>query len=284
MLPTELTQSQFFTVYNLLSLVIAAQLSTTVFLLVVQQRVLPRYRQALVVGATVCGIAAYHYFRIFDSFNAAYVNNDRGGVGIYAQAIGRSFNEGYRYVDWLLTVPLLLLELIAVLGLATKVQRSLLGRLIPAAALMIILGYPGEISTSTLTRIVFGILSTIPFLYILYVLFAEVTRSLVRQTAEVRTYFSRLRVLLLVTWLVYPLAYLIPILGIAGSDAWVIKQAGYSFADILSKALYGLFIYRIARLKSFDDDPGFALSESSNSDAPPEVAVERPRAAPAGQS
>lgn len=90
--------------------------------------------------------------------------------------------------------------------------------------------------------------------------------------------------LLLVTWLVYPVAYLIPILGIAGSDAWVIKQAGYSFADILSKALYGLFIYRIARLKSFDDDPGFAMAESSNSDAPPDVVVDRTQATPAGQA
>ena len=73
MIPAELTQSQFNTVYNFLSLVIAAQLFTTIFLLASQKRVLPRYRQALVISATVTGIAAYHYFRIFNSFTAAFV-------------------------------------------------------------------------------------------------------------------------------------------------------------------------------------------------------------------
>ena len=267
MLPDTLTQAQYDTVYNLLSLVIASQLFTAIFLVVVQPRVLPRYRQALVVSATVCGIAAYHYFRIFSSFREAYVTDAVGGQGVYSQAAGQSFNEGYRYVDWLLTVPLLLVELVVVLTLASALQASLLRRLIPAAALMIVLGYPGEISTDNLTRHVFGLLSTLPFLYILYVLFVELTRSLDRQPAAVRKTVSRMRVLLVATWGVYPIAYLVPLLGFDGADAWVGKQAGYSIADILAKALYGLLIYKIARLKSFADDPGFAAVEGGHEEA-----------------
>jgi hypothetical protein len=38
-------------------------------------------------------------------------------------------------------------------------------------------------------------------------------------------------------------------------------QIGYSLADILAKCLYGLLIYKIARLKSFADDPDFAIAE-----------------------
>ena len=167
MIPAELSQSQFNTVYNFLSLVIAAQLFTTIFLLSSQRRVLPRYRQALVISAIVTGIAAYHYFRIFDSFRHAFVTEAVGGRGAYVQAAGESFNEGYRYVDWFLTVPLLLTELVVVLALAKKLQASLLWRLIPASALMIALGYPGEISGDNATRNIFGLLSTIPFLYIL---------------------------------------------------------------------------------------------------------------------
>jgi bacteriorhodopsin len=181
MIPEQLTQSQFDTVYNFLSLVIASQLFTAFFLVVSQKRVLPRYRQALVMSAIVCGIAAYHYFRIFDSFRMAFTTEAVGGRGMYEQAAGHSFNEGYRYVDWLLTVPLLLAELIVVLALARKLQNSLLVRLIPASALMIALGYPGEISSDHFTRNVWGLLSTIPFLYILYVLFVELTKSLDRQ-------------------------------------------------------------------------------------------------------
>lgn len=266
MIPEELTQGQYDTVYNVLSLVIAAQLFTSVFLIIAQSRVLPRYRQALVVSAVVCGIAAYHYFRIFDSFRSAFVTDAVGGRGTYSQAQGVSFNEGYRYVDWLLTVPLLLVELVVVLTLARKLQSSLLWRLIPASALMIALGYPGEIDGGDGTRFLFGTLSTIPFLYILYVLFVELTRSLDRQPESVRQTVSRMRVLLVATWGVYPIAYLLPLIGLDGADAWVGKQAGYSVADILAKALYGLLIYKIARLKSFADDPAFAVIEGSEDD------------------
>lgn len=267
MIPDQLTQAQFDTVYNFLSLVIASQLFTALFLVISQHRVLPRYRQALVMSFIVCGIAAYHYFRIFDSFKAAFVTDAAGGRGMYVQAAGESFNEGYRYVDWFLTVPLLLAELIVVLALARKLQRSLLLRLIPASALMIALGYPGEISADDFTRNVWGLLSTIPFLYILYVLFVELTKSLDRQPESVRKTVSRMRILLLATWGVYPIAYLIPIyFGSAGADAWVAKQVGYSIADILAKCVYGLLIYRIARLKSFADDPAFAAEEGESHD------------------
>ncbi|KAA0928310.1 xanthorhodopsin [Rhodococcus sp. ANT_H53B] len=263
MIPEELTQSQFDTVYNFLSLVIAAQLFGSLFLLAAQPRVLARYRQALVISAIVCGIAAYHYFRIFESFKSAFVTDAQGGRGTYVQAVGESFNEGYRYVDWLLTVPLLLTELIVVLALAKKLQASLLYRLIPASALMIALGYPGEISADNTIRNVFGLLSTIPFLYILYVLFVELTRSLDRQPPAVRQTVSRMRILLLATWGVYPIAYIIPLyFSDTGATAWVAKQAGYSIADILAKVLYGLLIYKIARLKSFADDPDFAAREN----------------------
>ncbi len=267
MIPEVLTQSQFSTVYNVLSLTLAAQLFGAIFLLAVQPRVLARYRQALVISAIVCGIAAYHYFRIFESFKAAFVTDAQGGRGTYIQAAGESFNEGYRYVDWLLTVPLLLTELIVVLALARKLQTSLLYRLIPASALMIALGYPGEISGDNGIRNIFGLLSTIPFLYILYVLFVELTRSLDRQPAGVRRTVSRMRILLLATWGVYPIAYILPIyFSDSGAGAWVAKQGGYSIADILAKVLYGLLIYKIARLKSFADDAEFAARENEYND------------------
>ena len=262
MIPELSTKAQFDTVYNFLSFTIAAQLFTTIFLFASQRRVLPRYRQALVISATVTGIAAYHYFRIFNSFNEAFTTDAVGGNGTYSQAAGYSFNEGYRYVDWLLTVPLLLTELVVVLALAKKLQASLLARLIPASALMIALGYPGEISGDNMTRNVWGLLSTIPFLYILYVLFVELTKSLDRQPEAVKGTVSNLRILLFATWGVYPIAYLLPIyFGDTGADAWVGKQIGYSLADILAKCLYGLLIYKIARLKSYADDPEFEAVE-----------------------
>jgi len=267
-IPTELTQGQFDTVYNFLSLVVASQSFTAVFLLISLPRILPRYRQAITVAIVVCGIAAYHYFRIFDSFREAFVTDAVGGTGSYSQAVGASFNEGYRYVDWLLTVPLLLVELIAVLALARKVQTRLLVRLVPAAALMIALGYPGEISGDDGLRGLFGILSTIPFAYILFVLFTQLSKSLVNQPAGVRGTLGRLRFLLLLSWGVYPIAYLLPLLDISGADAWVAKQVGYSVSDIVAKAVYALVIFHVAKVKSYDDDRAFAGTERSLADAP----------------
>jgi len=265
-IPDILSQGQYNTVYNFLSLVIASQLFTALFLVISLPRILPRYRQAITVAIVVCGIAAYHYFRIFDSFKAAFVSTAAGGAGDYSQAVGESFNEGYRYVDWLLTVPLLLVELIAVLALARKVQNGLLMRLVPAAALMIALGYPGEISGDNSIRGIFGLLSTIPFAYILYILFVQLGKSLEKQPVSVRGTLSRLRYLLLLSWGVYPIAYLLPLLNIGGADAWVGKQIGYSVADILAKAVYAIIIFQVARMKSFDDDASFAAAEGEHAE------------------
>ncbi|CAD6005959.1 bacteriorhodopsin [Agreia sp. COWG] len=275
MIPDTLSYGQYETVYNFLSLVIASQLFTAVFLLISLPRILPRYRQAITVAIIVCGIAAYHYFRIFDSFKSAFVTTSVGGTGDYSQATGAAFNEGYRYVDWLLTVPLLLVELVAVLALARSVQSKLLMRLVPAAGLMIALGYPGEISGDNGVRGLFGILSTIPFAYILFVLFVQLSKSLANQPASVRGTLGRLRFLLLLSWGVYPIAYLLPLLNIAGSDAWVLKQAGYSIADIVAKAVYALIIFHVAKLKSYDDDHAFADVELSLDDRRPVVAAPR---------
>jgi len=261
-----LTQTQYDTVYNFLSFAIASMLFTAIFLLVSQRRVLPRYRTALVISATVLGIATYHYFRIIESFDGAYETDAVGGIGDYVLVEGVAFNEAYRYVDWLLTVPLLLVEAVAVLALARSESRRLLVRLVPASALMIALGYPGELAMENGERALWGALSTIPFLYILYVLFVELTKSMDRQPAEVRISIRNLRWLLLASWGFYPIAYMFPMFGFDGADSFVLRQVGYTIADVTAKAVFALVIYKIARLKSFYDDAEFAAQELSKAD------------------
>jgi bacteriorhodopsin len=240
-----LDNNQWNLVYAVFSLGLVSMLATTVYTLVSQNRVLPKYRNALVMSSMVTFIAAYHYYRIFNSFSessADQVVNVSGAQG--------SFNEAYRYVDWLLTVPLLLVEVIAVLALAAAVAKSLIMRLVPASAAMIALGYPGEISTDQNTQVLYGVLSTIPFLYILYVLFVELTKSLDRQPAGVAETVGRLRLLLVATWGVYPIAYIFNIVGDESAESFVAIQVGYTIADILAKCVFGLTILKIARMKS----------------------------------
>jgi len=115
---------------------------------------------------------------------------------------------------------------------------------------MIALGYPGEIATVQSTQIMYGVLSTIPFIYILYVLFVELGKSLDRQPAGVADSVKSLRLLLIATWGVYPIAYCFNVWGSASSDSFVAIQLGYTIADVLAKCVFGLTILKIARMKS----------------------------------
>jgi len=243
-----LTDGQFGILYNIFSFGLVSMLACTVYTLVSQSRVLPKYRGALVMSSMVTFIAGYHYMRIFNSFDSSFEAGAlKTGTGAGA------FNEAYRYVDWILTVPLLLVEVIAVLGLAKAASSSLISRLVPASAAMIALGYPGEISNVNNTKVLYCVLSTIPFLYILYVLFVELSKSLDRQPEGVAATVGRLRLLLIATWGVYPISYLLPILdsaNAASAGAFVNRQIGYTIADVLAKCVFGLTILKIAKMKS----------------------------------
>jgi len=129
---------------------------------------------------------------------------------------------------------------------------------------MIVLGYPGDAKLDIwgLDASVWGLLSTIPFLYILYVLFIELGKSLTRQSAEVQKKVRILRLLLIATWGVYPITFIMAMGNTqATADQFVAREVGYSIADILAKCLFGLIIYSIARIKSAEDDKEFAKSE-----------------------
>jgi len=253
-----LTDGQFNLVYNSFSFVIASMGAALLFFLLSRSRIAPRHRTAVTLSTLVVAIALYHYLRIFNSFSDTFTYVD----GKYVQQ-GAPFNEGYRYVDWLLTVPLLLAELVVVLKLAKSTTRSLLVRLTIAAVAMIALGWPGELSAADSTaRTLWAIASTIPFLYILYVLFVELGRSLGRQGPTVRKMIDGLRYLVLVTWGIYPLAYLAPSVIDNQATAEVIRQVGYSIGDVIAKPVFGLVIFAIALSKSRDDGYAPAFDEA----------------------
>jgi bacteriorhodopsin len=241
----ELSFAQYQLVYNMLSLAIAAMLGSFVFFIVGRGQLAPKYRPAMIMSALVVGIAGYHYWRIFDSWSVAYALNEAGRY----VATGVPFNDAYRYVDWLLTVPLLVAELVAVLALPRGKRNPLMTKLIFATVAMIGLGYPGEVATDMTARAVWGALSTVPFVYILYVLWVELNKAAADNAPHVKTLLRNTRLLLLGTWGFYPIAYLMPQLGIAGASAEVALQVGYSVADIAAKCGYGVMIYHIARAK-----------------------------------
>lgn len=243
-LPT-LTMGQFSLVYNMLSLAIASMLGSFAFFVLARSQVTAKYRPALVMSALVVGIAGYHYLRIFESWDAAYALE--GGMYV---ATGEPFNDAYRYVDWLLTVPLLVAELVAVLALPKGERGSLMTKLVIATVLMIGTGYPGEVTDDTTMRAVWGTISTVPFCYILYVLFVELGKASADQPAHVQVLLRNTRLLLLFTWGFYPISYMLPLFSTGLSAMTVVGlQVGYSIADITAKCGYGVMIYNIAVAK-----------------------------------
>lgn len=241
----DVTPLQFQLVYNAFSFTLAAMGAATAFFWLSRSQVAPAYRTALTISGLVTGIAAYHYFRIFDSWNAAYVF--KNGV---VTATGFVFNDAYRYVDWLLTVPLLLIELVLVMRLSREETSSKTLRLGFAAALMIVLGYPGEIATTIPARAIWGALSTVPFLYIVWELFSGLGKSINQQPEAVRDLVRKARLLTFASWGFYPIVYMAPYIGLTGGTATTTIQIGYTIADLLAKAGLGILIFQISARKS----------------------------------
>ena len=119
-----------------------------------------------------------------------------------------------------------------------------------AAALMIVLGYPGEISENMSTRWLFWVLAMIPFCYICYELFVGLKDAVDKQPASARGLVSSARYVTIISWLTYPFVYVIPMFGVSGASALVGVQIGYSISDVISKCGVGLMITKIALRKS----------------------------------
>lgn len=239
------TVPQFELVYNAFSFTIAVMGAATVFSLLGRSQVSPVYRTALTLTGIVTLIAGYHYLRIFNSWDATYtlVNGKLTPTGV-------AFNDAYRYVDWLLTVPLLLVELILVMRLSRAETLSKSFKLGLLAALMVILGYPGEIAADNGGRWLWWSLAMVPFVIIVYELYIGLRTSIALQPDSVKDLVRTARTLTIVSWCFYPVVFIFPMIGLTGGTATTAVQVGYTIADIVSKAVFGVLIYIIAVRKS----------------------------------
>lgn len=237
---------QYSLVSNSLSFGIATFGAATAFFWLNRSQVDRRYRTALTVSGLVTLVAFYHYFRMFESFGNAFQVK-----GTTVSATGLAFNDAYRYVDWLLTVPLLVAELILVMGLSGAETRSRITSLGGAAALMIVLGYPGEVASDAGTRWLWWALAMVPFVYIVYALYTGLGESIARQPEGARGLIELARTVTVVSWCFYPVVFILPMIGLtAAGSVNMYVQLGYTISDIIAKAGYGVLIYQIAVAKS----------------------------------
>jgi len=245
------TDGQFQLVYNVLSFSLASMMATTFFLWLKTYSVAAKFQTAVIISGLVTFIAAYHYFRIFNSWTEAY--EYRLNV-VDPQLTGVPFNDAYRYMDWLLTVPMLLMEIVLVMNLTPEEASSKCWTLGTAAAIMIVLGYPGEliIEQGQLgTRWFYWMAAMIPFLYIVYELLVGLSGATSKEAnSEISGKIRMAQMVTVISWLTYPVVYLFPMLGLVGAEAVVAIQCGYCASDIISKCGVGLIIYNITAAKS----------------------------------
>jgi bacteriorhodopsin len=242
---------QYELVHNAFSFAIATMGAATAFFWFGRSQVSNHYKTALTITGLVTAIALYHYIRIFDSWEAAFTVVDST-----LRTSSKPFNDAYRYVDWLLTVPLLLIELILVMRLSEEETWSKGARLGLLAALMVALGYPGEISQVNGTRWLWWTLAMVPFIIIVRELYVGLGRSIASQPPSVRGLVKAARDLTVVSWCFYPIVFVLPMLGLTGGTATTAVQVGYTIADVAAKAVFGVLIFMIAVRKSDAESDG----------------------------
>lgn len=207
----------------------AAMVAATYFFTVERDRAVGKWKTSLTVAAMVTGIAAIHYF--------------------YMRGVWVSTGESplvFRYVDWLLTVPLQIIEFYLILAAIAVVRAALFWKLMIASLVMLVFGFLGELGAmSYWPAFAIGMAG---WLYIIYEIFAgEASQiSAANGTAASQTAFNALRLIVTVGWAIYPIGY---ILG-AGEGGAAGLNLIYNLADFVNKIAFGVVIWVAATSSS----------------------------------
>lgn len=212
-----------------------------------------RYRAGVYAGMTITGIAFLSYVLLVVEFALGYERKGDSWVP-NANAI---LSWAPRYFDWTVTVPLLVIELLAVATLAGAAARRLRAVGIAAAFLMISTGFIGGVAVDSGTDMgalwLWGVISGV-FMVVLYVLVIYVVVKGGRDLAgtPAAATLRNAGILLVVTWLAYPVVFGLQGWGHGGAViTWM--QVVLSAADIVAKVGFGSMIHKIAKLRSAED-------------------------------
>jgi len=211
-----------------------------------------RYRPAVLASLSITGVATLAYVYLAVKLDQGYV---------YAGGVYRPTPEALntlvpRYMDWSVTVPLLMVEFLAVSALAGARARSMRLVMMASAFLMIFTGYLGATvlgaGSSQGALLLWGIISSV-FFAVLYVLMLRVlASSRDAMTGAAYASYRNAAILLLSVWGWYPVAYAIHN-WLPGAGWTTTIQVGYCLADIVAKVGFGALIHKVAKLRTAED-------------------------------
>ncbi len=237
------TPTQFEVVLGVFTLTAAVFAAVLVYSLATSGSIAPRYRLTsyltgvVMVSAVIeLGLLALRWNNSFSWDGAAYVLS------------GDLFSNGFRYMNWSIDVPVLLTQLLIVAGITGAAFRRRWASFVIAGLGMIWTGDVGQFDEvdGGVQFWLWGAISTVFYLWLLYVAWQTIRDARATAPTSVRKLFGSVWVLFLVSWTIYPLAYLMPQIA-ATADGVVIRNLIYSFADIASKAVYGVMLAIIAQ-------------------------------------
>ena len=202
-------------------------LAATVFFFIERSSVPAGWRVSITIAGLVTGIAFIHYMYMR---NVWVTTGDSPTV--------------YRYIDWLITVPLLMLEFYFVLSAVKKVPGIIFWRLLLGSLVMIIGGYAGE--AGYINAMIGFVIGMAGWVYILYEIFSGDAGKLAAKSGNkaLVTAFGAMRMIVTVGWAIYPLGYVFGYLT-GGVDVNSLNII-YNAADFLNKIAFGLIIWAAA--------------------------------------
>ena len=211
-------------------LISMALVASTVFFFLERDRVSAKWKTSLTVSGLVTLIAAVHYF---------YMREVWVTTGTSPTV--------FRYIDWLITVPLLMIEFYLILSAIAKVPTGVFWRLMVGTLVMLVGGYLGE--AGYLNLWIAFIIGMAGWAYILYEIFAGEASKINAQQAppSVQSAFRLMRWIVTIGWAIYPIGYFFGYL--TGSDPANSANALniiYNLADVLNKIAFGLIIWQVA--------------------------------------
>jgi bacteriorhodopsin len=204
-----------------------SMVAATLFFFSERSRVSAKWQTSLSVISLVTLIAAVHYFYMRE---------------VWVET-GQSPTV-FRYIDWILTVPLQMIEFYLILAAVTTVSAGVFNRLLVGTLIMLIGGYLGE--AGVINAMLGFIIGMAGWIYILYEIFAGEAgqKSTSCGSVGAQMAFNACRMIVLVGWAIYPLGYLFGYL-MGGVDAASLNLI-YNLADFVNKIAFGVFIWAAA--------------------------------------
>jgi bacteriorhodopsin len=255
-------------VAHLLTLGYAVMLAALLYFVLTIRYVAPKYRISSVLSGVVMVSAFLLLYEQSTNWGRAF--NFDPVTGMYILSEGDDlFNNGYRYLNWLIDVPMLLFQILFVVSLTKSSFSSIRNQFWFSGAMMIITGYIGQFYevTNLTAFFVWGAISTVFFFHVLWVMNKVIKEGKEGLSEPARKVLSTIWIVFLVSWFLYPGAYLMPhLLGIEGglyNESGVVgRQMTYTVADIVSKVIYGILLTQLAQILSKEQGYVFGQSDA----------------------